>query len=210
MGAVKYSESELKELYDIALREGWDQLEPSERIAVGRYCRKQGLDRPGLAPSVAKQPPVEAESVKPVEPKPEPILAGFETMPLVDGRGRKRKAAEPVKTGDDADLELLRSVRWLEDWPADITTKPLRPAGKWEKPAKAVRMGAGRVAVISEDMGRKPALNLRQRIIHGNITAFKPKGAYRVEIAPDHRHEGKWIVCAAYLGEPRKAVKAGR
>lgn len=70
MTKPKYTQQELEQLYAIALRDGWDQLEQSERLAVGRYCRKQGLQRPGVTPSVAAQP-VQAETGdrKPAEPQ---------------------------------------------------------------------------------------------------------------------------------------------
>ena len=59
-------------------------------------------------------------------------------------------------------------------------------------------------------MERRAALNLKQRILHGGIKAFTPKGAYRVEVAPDHRHDGKWIVCAQYPGDNPKTTKRPR
>ena len=36
MTKPKYTQQELEQLYAIALRDGWDQLEQSERLAVGR------------------------------------------------------------------------------------------------------------------------------------------------------------------------------
>lgn len=75
----------------------------------------------------------------------------------------------------DEDLALLRSVRFIADWPADIHVKPARPESKWSKPAKALRRFEGRIAVIGENMERRAALNLKQRILHGGIKAFTPK-----------------------------------
>ena len=52
----KYSESDLRQLYEIAREQGWDSLDQSERISLGRYCTRMGLKRPGLdsAPAVSK------------------------------------------------------------------------------------------------------------------------------------------------------------
>lgn len=184
MTKPKYTQQELEQLYAIALRDGWDQLEQSERLAVGRYCRKQGLQRPGVTPSVAAQP-VQAETGdrKPAEPEP---LAS----PLPDPTETKPVESEARTVEKDEDLALLRSVRFIADGPADIHVKPARPESKWSKPAKALRRFEGRIAVIGENMERRAALNLKQRILHGGIKAFTPKGAYRVEVAPDHRHDG--------------------
>lgn len=206
MTKPKYTQQELEQLYAIALRDGWDQLEQSERLAVGRYCRKHGLQRPGVTPSVITQPAqVETEDGEASESQPEPLasLLPETTMP------------EPVETeaqpvGKDEDLALLRSVRFIADWPADIHVKPAPPESKWSKPAKALRRFEGRIAVIGENMERRAALNLKQRILHGSIKAFTPRGAYRVEVAPDHRHDGKWIVCAQYPGDSPNTAKRPR
>ena len=37
---TKYTTEEVKQLYSIAVDQGWDALESNEKIAVGRYCRK--------------------------------------------------------------------------------------------------------------------------------------------------------------------------
>lgn len=197
MTKPKYTQQELEQLYAIALRDGWDQLEQSERLAVGRYCRKHGLQRPGITPSVITQPTqAGTEGDKPAESQPEPLasLLPETTMP-------EPLETEAMPAGKDEDLALLRSVRFIADWPADIHVKPVRPESKWSKPAKALRRFEGRIAVIGESMERRTALNLKQRILKGSIKAFTPRGAYRVEVAPDHRHEGKWIVCAQYPGD---------
>lgn len=206
MTKPKYTQQELEQLYAIALRDGWDQLEQSERLAVGRYCRKHGLQRPGVTPSVITQPAqAGTEDDKPIESQPEPLasLLPETTMP---------ETAEPevLPAGKDEDLALLRSVRFIADWPADIHVKPVRPESKWSKPAKALRRFEGRIAVIGENMERRAALNLKQRILKGSIKAFTPRGAYRVEVAPDHRYEGKWIVCAQYPGDDPATARKPR
>ena len=206
MTKPKYTQQELEQLYAIALRDGWDQLEQSERLAVGRYCRKHGLQRPSVTPSVITQP-VRAgtEGDKPAESRPEPLASL-----LSDPTETKPVESEARTVEKDEDLALLRSVWFIADWPADIHVKPARPESKWSKPAKALRRFEGRIAVIGENMERRAALNLKQRILHGGIKAFTPKGAYRVEVAPDHRHEGKWIVCAQYPGDNPKTAKRPR
>lgn len=188
MTKPKYTPQQIEQLYAIALRDGWDQLEQSERLAVSRYCRKHGLQRPGVTPSARTQPvQVDAES------QPEPTTS---SQPGSPAPGPAQDETQTNET--DMSLALLQSVRFIEDWPADIHVKPMQPESKWSKPAKALRRFEGRIAIISENMNRRAALNLRQRILHGSIKAFTPKGAYRVEIAPDHRNNGKWIVCAQY------------
>lgn len=197
MTKPKYTQEDLAQLYDIAVRDGWDQLEQSERLAVGRYCRKHGLKRPGVTPSMTEPPTrVETTPDSPAATRQEPPAP-----PTPTTAEPEQAEADPLADGDE-DLELLRSVRFLADWPADIHAKPARPEGKWAKPAKALRRFAGRVAVLREDMSRIAATDLRRRILRADIKSFAPKGAYRAETAPDHRHEGKWIVCAQYTGDP--------
>ena len=53
---TKYTTEEVKQLYNIAIDQGWDALESNEKIAVGRYCRKHGINRPGLEPQTAPSP----------------------------------------------------------------------------------------------------------------------------------------------------------
>ena len=53
---TKYTTEEVKQLYSIAVDQGWDALESNEKIAVGRYCRKHGINRPGLEPQTAPSP----------------------------------------------------------------------------------------------------------------------------------------------------------
>ena len=42
---TKYTTEEVKQLYSIAVDQGWDALESNEKIAVGRYCRKHGINQ---------------------------------------------------------------------------------------------------------------------------------------------------------------------
>ena len=66
---TKYTTEEVKQLYNIAIDQGWDALESNEKIAVGRYCRKHGINRPGLEPQTAPSPLPEQA---PETPAPQP------------------------------------------------------------------------------------------------------------------------------------------
>lgn len=77
--ASKYTESELQDLYTLACREGWDQLEPGERLALGRWCKRNGIARPGVEPSEPAAKP--AKPAKPaVEASEAPVPEGVEFM----------------------------------------------------------------------------------------------------------------------------------
>lgn len=177
--ASKYSEKELEQLYDIACAQGWDALEQSERIAVGRWCKSAGRKRPGTAPT--------STAVK-------PVAGGEEYF----------KALNLGEAGDDGartdeDLRLLRCVEFVERFPDDIVT-PNATTGRWDDPARALKRFP-KPARIADDLTRKTAYELRRTIRKARTNAWKPVGAYRAEIAPDHRHEGKWCVYAQYVGE---------
>jgi len=74
----------------------------------------------------------------------------------------------------------------------------LRPPSKWDHPAATLQSGG--IGVIARGMTRRQAMSLRRRIRAGEIIAFRPKGAWRVEIAPDHAQVDKWWVLAQYQG----------
>ena len=74
----------------------------------------------------------------------------------------------------------------------------LRPPSKWDRPAAALQSGG--IGVIARGMTRRQAMSLRRRIRAGEIIAFRPKGDWRVEIAPDHAQADKWRVLAQYQG----------
>ena len=184
---AKYSESDLLKLYQLAKQEGWEKLEPGEKRAVLRWCRRTGRAFPDGAP---------AETAKP-EKAPESKGDYFKAL------GFHEVAGDDGKVGyvtDEAahDMELLKSVRFVEDWPADINTTPAYAPSKWVRPAEALKRFPGRIAVIASNLRRRSATGLRQRLRSGAVPAFRPKGAYRIEIAPDHEHEGMWRVLAQY------------
>lgn len=172
---TKYTTEEVKQLYSIAVDQGWDALESNEKIAVGRYCRKHGINRPGLEPQTA--------------PSPLPEQAP-ETLAPQTGDA----------TASDTDLELLRSVRFIERWPDDIVTTPARTASKWKRIAQALRRFPDRPAIVAEGKSRRRALELRRRLRNAKFVGFQPKGSYRVEIAPDRRHKDCYVVIAQYRG----------
>ena len=213
--ASKYSEKELEQLYDIACAQGWDALEQSERIAVGRWCKSTGRKRHGAVPASTATEPVggcvprtvrvpDAGTAKRIiehgmygDPEPETV------KPVVGGE-EYFKALNLGEAGDDGartdeDLRLLRCVEFVERFPDDIVTTTAT-TGKWDDPARALKRFP-KPARIADDLTRKTAYELRRTIRKARTNAWKPVGAYRAEIAPDHRHEGKWCVYAQYVGE---------
>ena len=213
--AGKYSEKELEQLYDIACAQGWDALEQSERIAVGRWCKSTGRKRPGTVPASTATEPIGGDVPRTVrvpdagtakriiehemygDPEPEagkPVVGGeeyFKALNLGEAGG------DGART--DEDLRLLRCVEFVERFPDDIVT-PNATTGKWDDPARALKRFP-KPARIAEDLTRKTAYALRRTIRKPRTNAWKPAGAYQAEIAPDHRHEGKWCVYAQYVGE---------
>lgn len=198
---TKYTTEEVKQLYNIAIDQGWDALESNEKIAVGRYCRAHGINRPGLEPQTAPSllpeqapetpAPQTAEETKTTqtETSAEPITGEqyFKHLGLGSAQSVETEISklETPQTGDvtasDTDLELLRSVRFIERWPDDIVTTLARTASKWKRTAQA----------------------LRRRLRNAKFKGFEPQGAYRVEIAPDRRHKDRYVVIAQYRGAGR-------
>ena len=186
---TKYTTEEVKQLYSIAVDQGWDALESNEKIAVGRYCRKHGINRPGLEPQTAPSPlPEQATETPAPQPAEETEISKLETPQTGD------------VTASDTDLELLRSVRFIERWPDDIVTTPARTASKWKRIAQALRRFPDRPAIVAEGKSRRRALELRRRLRNAKFVGFQPKGSYRVEIAPDRRHKDCYVVIAQYRG----------
>lgn len=186
---TKYTTEEVKQLYNIAIDQGWDALESNEKIAVGRYCRAHGINRPGLEPQTAPSPlPEQATETPAPQPAVETEISKLETPQTGD------------VTASDTDLELLRSVRFIERWPDDIVTTPARTASKWKRIAQALRRFPDRPAIVAEGKSRRRALELRRRLRNAKFVGFQPKGSYRVEIAPDRRHKDCYVVIAQYRG----------
>ena len=186
---TKYTTEEVKQLYSIAVDQGWDALESNEKIAVGRYCRKHGINRPGLEPQTAPSPlPEQATETPAPQPAVETEISKLETPQTGDA------------TASDTDLELLRSVRFIERWPDDIVTTPAQTASKWKRIAQALRRFPDRPAIVAEGKSRRRALELRRRLRNAKFVGFQPKGSYRVEIAPDRRHKDCYVVIAQYRG----------
>lgn len=186
---TKYTTEEVKQLYSIAVDQGWDALESNEKIAVGRYCRKHGINRPGLEPQTAPSPlPEQATETPAPQPAEETEISKLETPQTGD------------VTASDTDLELLRSVRFIERWPDDIVTTPARTASKWKRIAQALRRFPDRPAIVAEGKRRRRALELRRCLRNAKFVGFQPKGSYRVEIAPDRRHKDCYVVIAQYRG----------
>ncbi len=106
------------------------------------------------------------EGDKPAESRPEPLASL-----LSDPTETKPVESEARTVEKDEDLALLRSVRFIADWPADIHVKPARPESKWSKPAKALRRFEGRIAAHRRE--------------HGASRRVKPQAA-----DPAWRHQG--------------------
>ena len=175
----KFSENELEQLSGIACDQGWDSLEQSERIALGRWCTRTGRKRPGTVPNPGA---AAAGSVNPVN--------GDRRCFEVSGMPRRDERTEE-------DLRLLKTVRLLEDFPDDIITG--RPPSAYEDAAKALRTFR-KPGVVADGLSRKRAMELRRSIRRGASVAWRPAGSYRAETAPDHDHDGCFRVIAQYLG----------
>lgn len=173
----KFSETDLEQLYGIACEQGWDALEQSERIAVGRWCTRTGRERPGVAPTRAPEPS------KPVE--------GGESYFEALGLGKDERTED--------DLRLLRQVRLLDEFPKDILTG--RRVTKYEDAAEALKR-FGKPGVVASGLSRNHAVELRRTIRCAKTSTWRPAGAYRAEVAPDHEREGCYRVIAQYLGGP--------
>lgn len=174
---VKYDEKTLQELYGLAKEQGWDQLTQGEKLAVGRWCRTNGMPRPGI------------------EPKKPSAGSG----PAAQTTGERVEASPAGKA--DRDLALIKQVRFVRDWPDDID--PGRPVTQWDGPAAALRMNPRGVALIRGNLPRRRAVEIRRKVRDGSIPAFTPKGSYRCEIAPDHDHPGRWNVYASWQGKTK-------
>ena len=171
MGKSKYTESECEQLYSIACAQGWDALEQSEKIAVGRWCTRNGRKRPPLVPVS----------------KPHPAKDGG-GRPDVTGRFKER---------DEEDLRLVKSVRILETFPDDIITA--RSAASYGDAVEVLKW-CGKPCVVASGMSRKRAMELRQTIRRAKTGTWAPMGAFRAEVAPDHDKDGFYRVIAQYLG----------
>lgn len=189
---AKYTETDLVKLYGLAVEEGWGKLEPGEKRAVGRWCRATGRTIPGETTAV---------SGKSVNTTPESRAAYFKNLGFAEVRAGDDGPIGYVTPETARDMALLKSVKFVEDWPEDIDTRPPHVQGKWERPAQALKLFAGRIAVIATGLSRRSATSLRRRLRSGAVPSFRPKGSYRIEIAPDHKSEGMWTVLAQYVGD---------
>lgn len=178
MSVTKFSVEETEQLYEVALEQGWDALDQSERIAVGRWCRKTGRKRPDIAPSAPSEPS------RPVTEAEAPAAGAA-------------KAVGAVRADDDEDLRLLRCVDFVERFPDDIVVDKTHD---WSDISAALRRFP-KPARVASDMSRRRASELRRVIRKGRTASWRPSGSFRAEIAPDHEHEGRWAVYAQHLDD---------
>lgn len=196
--ASKYSEEELNDLYQLALEQGWDQLEPSERMSLGRWCRKNNKPRPGIEPD-RPETAASAEEKPRIRPTSPPETPGEYFRAIGLAPSSSAAAADRARE----DVSLLREARFIETWPDDIAVGS-HTTTRWDRIALALRTFADHLAVVRDDCTRKVALDIRRRIRLGVIRAFLPAGSYRCEISPDRAHAGKWQVIAQYTGKATK------
>lgn len=219
---TKYTTEEVKQLYSIAVDQGWDALESNEKIAVGRYCRKHGINRPGL------EPPDGAIAT---------ARTGHRDAGTTTSRGnakhanpdRDRRRTDHRRTVFQASRTGPGGVRGNGDQQARNTPNrrrhrirhrsgtaaqrpvhrtlarrhrdhPCATASKWKRIAQALRRFPDRPAIVAEGKSRRRALELRRRLRNAKFVGFQPKGSYRVEIAPDRRHKDCYVVIAQYRG----------
>lgn len=151
----KYSEQDLKDLYQIAVEQGWDALERGERITLGKYCRTNGLPRPTV-PTVAPepQPPIPA---KPAKPAPQT------TVP-------EQKTTAPTAT--QTPLTDNTEIEWVDAWPETNLII------KWGQIAQQLRSHPERIAIIARNVPRRQAGDLVSSINTGKSKAWRPRGDY--------------------------------
>lgn len=197
---TKYTTEEVKQLYSIAVDQGWDALESNEKIAVGRYCRKHGINRPGLEPQTAPSPLPEQATETPA-PQPAEETQSTQTQtetgaePITGEQYFKHLGLGPAESVE-TEISKLETPQTGDD----IVTTPARTASKWKRIAQALRRFPDRPAIVAEGKSRRRALELRRRLRNAKFVGFQPKGSYRVEIAPDRRHKDCYVVIAQYRG----------
>lgn len=192
---TKYTTEEVKQLYSIAVDQGRDALESNEKIAVGRYCRKHGINRPGLEPQTAPSPLPEQATETPA-PQPaeetqstqtqtetgvEPITGEqyFKHLGLGPAESVETEISklETPQTGDatasDTDLELLRSVRFIERWPDDIVTTPAQREIR-RLPAQGLIPGGNRARPPPQGLLRRHRAISGSRTMNGNDNNGQP------------------------------------
>lgn len=209
MPGRKYDDEELRNLWDLAMEQGWDQLEPGERIAVSRWCRRTGHDIPRDVPSESTGPvPVGGDraagdgsagqrrdvdaGVVPSEP--------VEEVPVGMDRHRGGVVDEDLR-----EVERLRSIRFVDRFPDDIVT---HRTVRWKGVADTLRHFPQKPAIIATGMPKGSAMDLRGRVRRGATGSWAPCGSFRCEIAPtrakdsvgDSGGERLYDVYAQYVG----------
>lgn len=155
--ANKYSEQELKELYQIAVEQGWDALERGERITLGKYCRTNGLPRPTV-PTVAPKPQPQAPAKPaPVKPAPQTTVSEQKTT---------KPTAAQTALADNTEIE------WVDAWPETNLII------KWGQIAQQLRSHPERIAIIARNVPRRKAEDLVSSINTGKSKAWRPRGDY--------------------------------
>lgn len=164
----------------------YERLSPAQQRSARSYKRK-AMDDESLTQ--------EAERLLEDQPQLSVTQAYYSVMQL----NKPKAAPKPSSPAESPETEtgrieedLPRTVDGLlilTDWPEDIETVHLRPPSKWDRPAAALQSGG--IGVIARGMTRRQAMSLRRRIRAGEIIAFRPKGDWRVEIAPGSRAGGQ-------------------
>lgn len=151
----KYSEQELKELYQIAVEQGWDALERGERISLGRYCREHGLPRPTV-PTVAPKPQPQAPTPAPAKTTPQATAPAPTII---------TSTARPA-------LADTTNIEWVDAWPETNLIF------KWGQIAQQLRSHPERIAIIARNVPRRQAGDLVSSINTGKSKAWRPRGDY--------------------------------
>ncbi|WEV59705.1 hypothetical protein OZX67_03975 [Bifidobacterium sp. ESL0728] len=182
----RYSNDYLENLYNLARKDGCETLTPAERLALGRWCRKNGKTIPGEIPtkqdkSAGTVPP------QPVQDKPADTKG---TPKLVKPAEATVQAPKPKEA--DAD-----GLEWVgDDWPEGaVECEPKR--GRWWSVAEALTDHRGRVAMVESGLARERARDLATRIRTGHLHSFAPKGSFEARYI---RRDGKYSVLARYVG----------
>lgn len=157
--ANKYSEQDLKDLYQIATEQGWDALERGERITLGKYCRTNGLPRPTV-PTVAPEPQPQAPA------KPAPANRHHKQQ------SQNKKTTKPTATAVQPALADNTEIEWVDAWPETNLII------KWGQIAQQLRSHPERIAIIARNVPRRKAEDLVSSINTGKSKAWRPRGDY--------------------------------
>ncbi|KFI56556.1 hypothetical protein [Bifidobacterium callitrichos] len=188
---ARLSAGELRDLCGVP----WNDLSESERRSVRRAKAKQyDEDLNSAAERLIEQLPrlsldeaytQAAQALK----QAQPAHGDADASTMLDHLWREIPADRPEDDG------------FLADWPDDIIhLDGFNPNARWGSIAERLRTRPDRPMSVQDNLPYKTALSQRSALRCGARKGWT-RGEYRVEIAPDHEHEGMYRLIAAYTGK---------